>query len=145
MSIFSKDFHPAFSRIAEIRAIVPFGTLLMDCTATETRSIQEESVSMSEVVTVKLSPNRSNIMCVERRRTDLETDFSESLSTLKEKQKDTLRVVVYCRTLIICADLFSCFSYEMGKVSTTLLVHLNGVKIVSLACFMLVLLNTAKM
>ena len=58
---------------------------------------------MSEVVTVKLSPNRSNIMYVER-RTDLETDFSESLS-----------IVVYCRTLMICADLFSRFSYEMGK------------------------------
>ena len=72
---------------------------------------------MSEVVTVKLSPNSFNIMYVERRRTDLETDFSESLSTLKEKQKDTLRVVVYCRTLmiILCADLSSGFSYKMGK------------------------------
>ena len=69
---------------------------------------------MSEVVTVKFSPNRSNIMYVER-RTDLETDFSESFSTLKEKHKDTLRVVVYCRTLMICADLFSRFSNEMGK------------------------------
>ena len=45
---------------------------------------------MSEVVTVKLSPNHSNIMYVERRRTDLETDFSELLSTLKEKHKDTI-------------------------------------------------------
>ena len=54
-------------------------------------------------------------MYVVRRRTDLETDFSESLSTLKEKLIDTLRVVVYCRTLMICADLFSHFSYEMGK------------------------------
>ena len=91
----------------------------MDCTATEIRSIHEESVNfeMSEVVTVKLSPNRSNIMYVERRKTDLETDFSESLSTVKEKQKDTLRVIVYCRTLMICADLFSRFSYEMGKVN----------------------------
>ena len=83
---------------------------------------------MSEVVTVKLSPNRSNIMYVEKRRTDLETDFSESLSNLKEKQKDTLRVIVYCRTLMICADLFSHFPISVmkwGKVSTTLLVHLN--------------------
>ena len=56
----------------------------MDCTATETRSIQEESVSSL----------KKTIMYVERRRTDLETDFSESLSTLKKKQKDTLRVVV---------------------------------------------------
>ena len=54
-------------------------------------------------------------MYVERRRTDLETDFYESSSTLKEKQKDTLRVVVYCRNLMICADPFSRFSYEMGK------------------------------
>ena len=70
---------------------------------------------MSEVVTVKLSPNCSNIKFVERRRTDLETDFSESLSTLKEKQKDTLGVVVYCRTLMVCDDMFSRFSHEMGK------------------------------
>ena len=70
---------------------------------------------MSEVVTVKLSPNCSNIMYVERRRTDLETDFSESLSTLKEKQKDTLGVVVYCRTLMVCDDMFSHFSHEMRK------------------------------
>ena len=48
MSIFaflSKDFHPAFSQRAEIRAIVPSGTRLMDCTATETHSIHEEKVS----------------------------------------------------------------------------------------------------
>ena len=84
-------------------------------------------------------------MYVERRRTDLETDFAESLSTLKENHKDTLRVFVYCRTLMICADLFSRFSYEMGKSQYYPPVHLNGVKIVSLVCFMLVLLNTAKM
>ena len=40
---------------------------------------------MSEVVTVQLSPNRSNIMYVEGRRTDLETDFSESLMYLEGK------------------------------------------------------------
>ena len=72
---------------------------------------------MSEVVTVKLSPNCSTIMYVERLRTDLETDFSESLSTLKEKQKDTLRVVVYCRTLMICADQFSRFSGEKSLLA----------------------------
>ena len=68
---------------------------------------------MSVVVTVKLYSNRSNIMYVERRRTGMETEFSESLSTLKEKQKDTLRVVVYCRTLMICANLFSRFSQKL--------------------------------
>ena len=75
---------------------------------------------MSEVVTVKLSPNRSNIMYVVRRITDQETDFS---STLKEKQIDTPRVIVYCRTLMICADLFPVSVMKEGKVSTTLLLN----------------------
>ena len=95
MSIFaflSMDFRPAFIRIAEIRAIIPSGTPLIDCTATETRSIQEESMSTLKCQRL-LSPNRSNIM-YGKRRTDLETGFSESLSTLKEKQKDTPKVIV---------------------------------------------------
>ena len=86
MSIYafrSKDFHLDFSRIAEFRALVPSGTPLMACTVTATHSIQEEIVStlvMSEVETVTLSPNCFNIMYVaRRRRTDWETDFSESL------------------------------------------------------------------
>ena len=93
-----------------------------DCTATETQYSGGKCVNfeMTKVVTVKLSPNHSNIMYVERRKTDLDTDFSESLSTLKEKQKDTLRVVVYCRTLMIPVSVM-----KWGKVSTTLLVHLN--------------------
>ena len=46
------------------------------------------TLEMSEVVTVKLS-NRSNIVYLVRRRTDQETDFSESMSTLKEKLRCT--------------------------------------------------------
>ena len=34
---------------------------------------------------------------------------------LIEKQKDTLRVIINYRTFLICADLFSRFSFEMGK------------------------------
>ena len=82
---------------------------------------------------------------MERRRTDLDTDISESLSTLKEKQKDTLSVVIYCRTLMICADLFNRFSYEMGKSQycPPSAPELSENRV--LACYMLVLLNTAKM
>ena len=89
---FSKDLHPAFSWIAEIRAIVSSGTPLRIVQQQRHVVFRRKCVNfeMSEVVTVKLSPNRSNIMYVERRRTDLETDFSESLSTLKEKQKTLL-------------------------------------------------------
>lgn len=91
----------------------------MACTATATRSIRQEVVSILEMHrhdTVSLSPNRPNIMyIIVKRRTDLETDFQELLSTLRKKLIASPRVIVYCKTLLYCADLFSHFSYEMGS------------------------------
>lgn len=90
----------------------------MACTATATPSIQEEVVSileMAEPITVKCSPNRPNIMYEVRKRTDAESDFAVLLSTLREKHITTPRVIVYCNTLQLCADLFDLFSFEMGS------------------------------
>lgn len=112
----SKDFRPAFRRIAEIRALVPPGTPLMACTATATRSIREEIVScleMMKYVTISLSPNRPNIKYVVKKRTTIDSDFAELLATLQMKLAATPRVIVYCRTLMMCADLFSYFDAEM--------------------------------
>ena len=101
-----------------IRSLVPSGTPLMACTATATLSIREEVVSileMVEPVIISCSPNRPNIMYEVKKRTDLDTDFAPLLSTLREKLIATARVIVYCRTLGMCADLFDLFSYEMGR------------------------------
>lgn len=114
----SNDFRPAYKRLSEIRALVPPCVPLMACTATATRSVREEIVStleMSDPVTVSLSPDRPNIMYLVKRRTDPETDFCDLLSTLGEKLTSTPRVIVYCRTLMMCADLFDHFSYELGS------------------------------
>ena len=90
----------------------------MACTATATKSIIKEVASaleMWEFVTVTMSPNRPNIMYEVRPRTEPEFDFSDLLSTLQENLSSTPRVIVYCRTLMMCADLFAHFSYEMGS------------------------------
>ena len=55
----SKDFHPAFTELAGIRALVLPNTPLMACTATATPSIRKEVAStleMIEYVTVSMSP-----------------------------------------------------------------------------------------
>ena len=112
----SKDFRPAFAELAGIRALVPPNTPLMACTATATSSIREQVVSTLEMfdhVDVCLSPNRSNIMYHARRKSTVDGDFAQLLSTLKEKLVLTPRVVVYCNTLLTCAHLFEYFSYEM--------------------------------
>ena len=105
-------------QLAMIRSLVPCGTPLMACTATATPSITEEVVSileMAEPVTVRCSPNRPNIMYEVRNRTEADSDFAVLLSTLREKCITTPRVIVYCRTLTMCADMFDLFSFEMGS------------------------------
>ena len=113
----SKGFRPAYSRLAEIRAFIPPGTPLMACTATATHSIRGEVVAileMSEYIMVSLPPDRPNIKYEVKKRTDLATDFKKLLIDLQKHLISAPRVVVYCKTLMMCADLFSYFSYEMG-------------------------------
>lgn len=116
----SKDFRPAYGRLAELRALVPFGTPFMACTATATGSVHREvvmSLEMSNYVRVSHSPDRPNIYYQVKARTDLESDFSDLLSTLREKVVETQRVIVYCRSLNMCSYLYAHFHYELGATS----------------------------
>ena len=93
----SKDFRPAFTELAGIRALVPPNTPLIACTATATPSIRKEVVStleMIEYVTVCMSPNRPNIKYHARRKSNIGNDFVRLLSTLREKLVLTPRVIV---------------------------------------------------
>ena len=68
----SQDLRPAYSRLAEIRALVPPATPYMACTATATQNIVKEVVSvleMSNHVMVSLSPNWPNIKYEVKTRT----------------------------------------------------------------------------
>ena len=116
----SKDFRPSFSRLAEVRSLIPAGTPCMACTATATRSVREEiiaSLEMTDCRCVSVSPNRPNIFYEVRTRNDIDTDFTDLIDTLREKQVDTPRVIVYCQSLNTCSDLFAHFLYNLGHAS----------------------------
>ena len=107
--------------MAEVRSFIPPGTPLVACTATATHSICEEVVSileMSKHVTVCLPPNRPNIQYVVKKRTDLETDFHELLDILRLHLISDPRVIIYCKTLMMCADLFTHFTMKWVIGST---------------------------
>ena len=116
----SKDFRPEFARLAELRALVPSGTPVMACTATASRSVKKEvidTLEMSGCAEVITSPDRPNIFYSVQARSDISTDFLPLISTLKEKAVLTPRVLVYCQTLDMCADLYAHFQYELGESS----------------------------
>ena len=75
------------------------------------------SLEITNCVKVSHSPDRPNIFYEVQPRSDIDTDFSDLLSTLREMLNKTLRVVVYCRTLNMCSDLFAHFHYELGASS----------------------------
>ena len=109
-----------FGRLAEVRAFVPPGTLLMACTATASTSVKKEvieSLEMTSCVEVTASPDRPNIYYEVKLRTDIDTDFLPLVTTLKEKSVRAPRVLVYCQSLDTCADLYAHFHYELGDSS----------------------------
>ena len=94
----------------------------MACTATATGSIYQEVVSSLEMINcmkIIRSPDRPNIFYEVKVRTDINSDFSILLSTLREKHNviETPRVIVYCRSLNTCSNLYAHFHYELGATS----------------------------
>ena len=115
----STEFQPAYGRLHEIRALVPSGVPYLACTATVTRSIREviQSLNMVDCEFIWKSPDRPNIFYEVHPRSDIETDLQPVLSSLKEYQKSAPQVIVYCRTLNVCADLYAHFHFELGDSS----------------------------
>ena len=102
----SKDFRPAFTELAGIRALVPPNTPLMACMATSIQKEVASTLEMIEYVTVCMSPKRTDIKYHARRKSIIGNDFARLLSTLREKLVLTPRVIVYCNILLTCAELF---------------------------------------
>ena len=109
-----------YGRLAEVRAFVPSGTPLLACTATASKSVKKEvieSLEMLGCLEVTASPDRPNIYYEVKQRTDIDTDFLPLITTLREKSVRAPRVLVYCRSLDTCADLYAHFHYELGEAS----------------------------
>ena len=66
---------------------------------------------------VYTSPDQPNIFCAVHQRSDIETDMKRVLSSLRDHQNRAPRVIVYCRTMNMCADLYAHFHFELGDSS----------------------------
>ena len=92
----------------------------MACTATATRNVRREiieSLEMQGCVNISVSPDRPNIFYEAKLRTDFDTDSHDLLVSLHENLIHTPRVIVYCQSLNMCANLFGHFHYNLGSAS----------------------------
>ena len=145
----SMDFRPSYGRLAEIHSLLPPSTPYMACTATATKSIQKDVVQtleMPDCTIVSMSPDRPNIFYQVKLRTEMETDLSDLLTSLRENSINTPRVIVYCRSLNMCSELYAHFHFELGDASycTFHLVLHRSVTTDCLVCIMQTHHNTTR-
>ena len=103
-----------------MRAFVLTGTPFLALTATVTRTMRTsiiQSLNMRGCEVVSLSPNRPNIFYAVRQRTTVESDFEEVILDLKKNSVLANRVIVYCRSLNMCATLYAHFLHCLGDRS----------------------------
>ena len=97
--------------------------LLCSCSLVQLQSLTVfrkeviESLEMSDCETVTTSPDCPNIYYEIHVRTDMETDLNGVVVSLKQLKNMAPRVIVYCRTLDVCADLYAQFHFELGDGS----------------------------
>ena len=60
------------------------------------------------------SPDRPNIFYQVRPRVDIDTNMLSVVQSLKDLRSNAPRVLIYCRSLDMCANLYAHFLYELG-------------------------------
>ena len=113
----SKTFRPVYANVGEIRAVIPSGTPLIALTATATQAIRHDimmKLEMSDCKFVHVTPNRPNIYFEVRPRTSIEVDMAPLVLDLEKEKQKAQRVLVYCCSLNMSADLYAHFCYALG-------------------------------
>ena len=114
----SADFRPCYGRINELRAFLPAGLPMLASTATVTDVMRQEVIEKLEMEGCKIvtvSPNKPNIFySVQKRSGDIEHDLSFIVDDIATHSIKARRVIVYCRSLDMCADLYAHFLLTLG-------------------------------
>ena len=108
----SGSFRPEYSRVGEIRALLPAGTPMLAATATVKKAIRQDICRKLVIVTCKLvcaSPDQPNIYYEVVRCTDMEQDMYPLVEELHKNKNQMQRVIVYCRSLNMCSSMYFYF------------------------------------
>ena len=113
------SFRKAFSRLSEVRSIIPSHVKLMVLTATATASTRKcvcKILGMIEPSIVAIAPNRPNIhYSVEKRGESMESTFSGLVQELRTKRLDMPRVIIFCRSYEDVGHLYTFMKTSLGQ------------------------------
>lgn len=93
---------------------------MLAATAIATRSIRYDVIDKLDMVgceVVRVSPDRPNMYYEVHPRTGIENDMEHLIKQLKEHGPKANRVIVYCKSLNMCSELYTYFHYTMGNAT----------------------------
>lgn len=77
-----------------------------------------QKLDMDGCTFIYASPDRPNILCYSvKLRTNITTDLTHVLDDLKTNSIKAMRVIIYCKSLNMCGDLYAHFLCELGGMS----------------------------
>lgn len=98
-----------FSRIGELRSLLPITVNIMALTATATVKLRKEVakiVSMKNELVVSVSPARANIMYAVIQCNTIQETFSKLVTVVAEESLSVPKMIIYCQSKDDCANLY---------------------------------------
>ena len=115
------EFRAWYGQISQLRSLLPSNTPIVALTATATHFVKDRIIRALQMTPVQLitkPSNRPNLRySVERVNRDVHVAFKWLVSDLKRKRTSLPRVIVFCRSINMCASLYKMFLTELKKES----------------------------
>ncbi|KAL5489364.1 hypothetical protein EMCRGX_G018451 [Ephydatia muelleri] len=106
-------FRNEFSKLGEVRSLIPSHVKIMTMTATATKDTTKKVISilgMDNPIIVAATPDKANVFyCVREHRGSIEEVFGPVLKRLQTERTQMGRLIVYCRRCEECASIYEYF------------------------------------
>ena len=114
-------FRKEFSRLGEVRSLIPPHVHMIALTATATVSTQDKVITtlgMVDPYILAISPHKPNIAYWVSEKKPLEITFAPLIDELHRKRHHMPRVIIFCQRYDDCAELYETFLIALGKEFT---------------------------
>ena len=113
-----EEFRKEYSRLGEIRSILPQTVNVMALTATATKTLRKdiaELLGMKNPVVVSVSPDKRNIKYMVATHVTVEKTFGPIADQLYEHPEEVGRTIIFCQMLSDCCKLYRFFRQRLGR------------------------------
>lgn len=115
-------FRVEFSRLGEVRSLIPPHVKIMALTATATSTARAQITSILEMVkpaTIYLPPTKPNITYAVKKKTTIEAVVSAIAEDIIKNGIETSKKIIYCRTYDQVSQFYSLFMHILGHNFTS--------------------------